>query len=150
MNSRKFHATSALAGVAGAALVAGLLGFQQVGNPAPVRVPSGPSLFLGSPVVVEGIPTPDQMVAFQQTFTVPPGKRLVITGLGSVGNVDGTANLFFDGAVVLASKPGGTSSGDGCSVRPVPPGLTAKEGVVVTVSNVGVAFGRVHGYLVDA
>jgi hypothetical protein len=140
------HPFSALAG-------AGLLGLVILAAGAvqtPIRVHPNCT---GSGQVA-GIPTPQQMMRVREgeTFTVPAAKIFVVTGLGSILEHDNSVVLFLDGENWLVTHPR-VYDQDVTTIRPVPPGLTASAGQVVTVAggNPLVATdAQVVGYLVDA
>jgi hypothetical protein len=82
-------------------------------------------------------------------FTVPPGKILVLTGLGlRTASPSSTSELKIDG-VLMASASGQQDNGNGASVKVLAVGLSAKANSLVEVSGTS-SIGRAWGYLVAA
>ena len=105
---------------------------------------------------VEYLPHPRDMVRVQegQPFTVPSGRIFVVTGLGC--NNSGVPNvvLFFDSGTgplrVLDVDPTSSDGNGATSVKPVPSGLTASVGAIVSVTGGGSGDDAVVlGYLAD-
>ena len=149
MRPIRIHTMSALTGVAAAGLVLLLMSAMQTTGPGPRLAFQGFQFKINTPIQVEGIPTPQQMLRVVEgvPLTVPANKVFVVTGLGDIADVSGVAVLFLDGVAVLSSRPQTSSSNSATSVRPVPTGLTAAEGVIISVT--GPNIGQVFGYLVD-
>jgi hypothetical protein len=104
---------------------------------------------IGTPVRIEYMPHPRDMIVIQQgvPFTVPPGKLLVMTALGNT-NADGQgAVLMVNGAVELANAF--VYAQNPPSVCPIPIGLALPAGSVVEPLTVAgsTGNGRAWGYL---
>ncbi len=132
---------SALAGAGVAALAFLALGAQSF-SVAPIS----------PPIVVEGIPTPEQLVAFRlvagtgpppEQFDVPSGKRLVITELSL--SACASTSLLIDGQQVTETIPSSTKVA-------FSPGVAAGPGSIVQLNQVtcSSATAWVRGYLADA
>ncbi len=118
------------------------------------------SIILRRPVVVEGVPTPDQMMRIEEgsPVTIAADQLFIATGLG-VRNYSNTSTIsvsaHFNGGMVMEAHPIVNSNnsipitGGGSSVVPIPPGLKAGPGTMISVDcddGVGVLL----GYLADA
>ncbi len=95
---------------------------------------------------VQYVPDPRDCVQIREgtPFTVPSGRLLVVTALGSVYLTAQEAHLFVnDQEELVAALPSSSATN---RIIEVPPGLTAQAGSVVTVTGTA-AQGRVWGYL---
>ncbi len=139
----KLSLPSAFLGAGVAILVFLAFGFQFTAKP------------INPPIVVEGVPTPGQMIQITelQSLMVPPGKLFVVTGLGSFKNSGGSGItlLRFDGVETVRVNIT-TSTGNGSTVKLIPPGLTAPAGTLVEVlgGDSTPDDARCWGYLADA
>lgn len=109
----------------------------------------------GTPLTINGIPTPQQMARVQEgtDLTVPPGKVFVVTGLGSYSaENDLRVGVRFGAQTVLAATISQlTGSGAGPAVVSVPPGMVAQSGELVqavTLQGAG-PYAVVLGYLAE-
>ena len=147
------HPSSTLLGALALATVLIVAGAMQAPTASGHRAVQSPVMDLGltidGSVHVEGIPRPEEMMRIEEgtPFTVPAGKALVLTALGSAQGgsmttllVDGVAE--FEKAMTTSPTPG--------SMMFVPAGFRIDAGSVVTVSTGFPADGRAWGYLVDA
>lgn len=143
---KHLHLPSALAG---AALIVAVALVASAQSPTPGRVlpPRSPEL-----VHVAGIPDPNDLVLIRQEdgpYTVPPGKILVITGLGSSLAVY-QSSLIVDG-VYLATRDvvfgfdGGAAAFASIGEMPA---LPLHAGAVITLDGYQ-GGGRATGYLAD-
>jgi hypothetical protein len=156
---RPQFASGALALVLAAVLV--ITGFDRL-TAQPTATPI-PKAFLGAPITVHGIATPEQMMRVVEgtPFTVPAGKLFVVTGLASTGfdYAPGPAprkqvQLLLNGQPALAAmmldwQGGGSYAGGGPTIAKVPPGFVAVAGSTVTAVDASVNDGIALGYLVD-
>jgi|SRR5688572_23762457 len=98
-----------------------------------------------------GIPAPNDMVTIKAElgpFTVPPGRLLVLTGLGHIGVCTGcSVALVIDAAVELNANVNITSGQ--CSIAPIPTGFAIPSGSVVTFAGCCAPNARAVGYLAD-
>jgi hypothetical protein len=107
-------------------------------------------------VIVDGIPTPQQMVRVESgiPYLVPDGKLFVLTGLGAAESSINHVRLIVNGVVEVGRDQMLNASLDGSwdttSIAPAPPGFTAAPGDILEVTVEGVEAGRAWGYLVDA
>jgi hypothetical protein len=146
MNKSSLHTPSLLIGSLSLAVVLLLTGAGRAVSQA-IRVS------IQNPIEVAPSPHPSDMVQILEgtPYIVPNGKILVITAVGSVSTVALTeAQLLIGGAIVVkvASQSG---VGQMSSVIPVPVGLTASAGQVVTPEDLksSLPHGRAWGYLVN-
>lgn len=128
-----------LAAVAGSVLTLAVVGLMSMSQVLPA----------GQHVIVNYGPHPRDMVQIRQgaPYSVPAGKRLVITGLGLTDNL-GYSLLLVNGqqeATVYTS----CSNGGGSTINALPSGLTAAAGSIVEASG-GSGNARAWGYLADA
>jgi len=140
MKNLNLHPKSALVG-AGVVLLAGVLSAQQIANRfVSVRVLETPTLQMAPHPrdfvrIVEGTP-----------YTVPAGRILVVTAMGSVIGIGGNWAICAvngaDAVFVWIDQVGG-------GVTEIPTGLTAQGADVVDVRTAGQT-GVLLGYLVDA
>jgi hypothetical protein len=149
MKNNTLYPGSVLVGVVLAGIALVLVGAQtpvveSVLHPSPRQVE----------VKVAGIPDPNDLVLVRQEdgpYTVPPGKILVINGLGeaSFGSID----LVVDGVPVASTQHlllGNFSQGAVSVASPTLhqlPSFPVRPGSVVTFSGAG--SGRATGYLAD-
>lgn len=103
-------------------------------------------------VRVEYGPHPRDIVVITETapYTVPPGRLLVVTGLGTSidTGVGGGAHLIVNGSIEATN-----SNNSHPSMFPLPsPGIAIKAGATVTVDDnyAPLSTGRAWGYLADA
>ena len=129
------HPGSALVG-AGIIVLAGALSAQQiVRRLVDVRIVG--------PVAVRNDGTGFVRIVDGMPYTVPPGRRLVLTAFGSTEGGGKNANLRIDGVKEVEVSP---TPGAGIVELPRP-GLVVNPGQVVDVGASGVS-GRAWGYLV--
>jgi len=82
-------------------------------------------------------------------YVVPPGKILVLTGLGISANLVAPAYLYIDD-VFQANATASSGPGNGTNTQNLSFGLTATAGQVVRLDGAGNPYGRAYGYLIDA
>ena len=102
-------------------------------------------------VRVQYMPHPRDMVQIEEgtPFTVPSGRILVVTGLGSNDyTLTGETRLSVNSAIEL-TQPTNGGSYETPTVRAVPVGFSAKPGDVVSVDSSSGSAGRAWGYLAD-
>lgn len=156
---------SAVVGAISAAALAATLSWAQTTAPPLIQQGQVPratlptALFNNKPILVAGIPTPQQMVRIEGgvQFIVPQGKLLVFTGMGSMDGPGTTfaPKIFINGKSTLVGhliveQGPKMIAGAGPALIAIPPGLVAVEGDVVAVEGTGTFPAIALGYLVDA
>jgi len=141
MKNLNLHPMSALVG-AGVVLLAGVLSAQHVANRfVAVRVLETPSLEV-SPHARDAV-----RVSEGAPFTVPAGRILVVTALGTENYPNDDVGFSINGATVMAGEANSSTGG----ICRIPFGLTAVGGDAVDVwDTAGSPTGFLLGYLVDA
>lgn len=138
---RKIELDSVSLGVGAVAALAVvvLVGMTPQASVEPMISDFAPFIRVSGTISVKGVPQAKDMVRIDplQTYVVPTGKLLVITGIGATGG-GYQVSVWFDGTKIV--EGGG-----------IPPGLMAPAGTNVNAGTGGSAGATViFGYLEDA
>jgi len=142
MATNQLHPTSALVGASLALASTTLAALTALG--------SGYRVAVVNPVAVQGIPSGTDYIRIVEAspYTVPAGKRLVLTAFGATHDAPSLLDLLVDG--VIEARGAGPAAGG--FITDLPEGFAVDTGSTVSLDQLGgtaAGVGRAWGYIVD-